>query len=103
MLRPIRESNVGLTINLVFDAQALAASASFRAAVQTAAAMWDAAIATPITVNLMVGYGEFRGGALGDQAGAEGGLIHPRKVWPRSMVRQSRRQGNSPKYWRIER
>jgi hypothetical protein len=64
---------VGLTINLVFDAQALAASASFRAAVQTAAAMWDAAIATPITVNLMVGYGEFRGGALGDQAGAGGG------------------------------
>ncbi len=47
-----------LTINLEFDANAAAAPQSFRNGVQAAANILEAAIFTPITVNIAVGYGE---------------------------------------------
>ncbi len=65
---------MGLTINLEFDSQAQAAPPSFRTALETAAAMLDSAIATPITVNLKVGYGEFGGTTLSNQMGAVGNV-----------------------------
>ena len=53
-----------LTINLVYDAQALAAPQSFRDGMQAAANIIQAAIIDPITVNIAVGYGEFGGQAI---------------------------------------
>jgi hypothetical protein len=53
-----------LTINLVWDANALAAPQSFRDGVQAAAAILDAAIHDPITVNIGIGYGEFENGKI---------------------------------------
>lgn len=47
-----------LTINLEYDPLAAAAPQSFRNGLQAAANILQAAIATPITVNIMVGYGE---------------------------------------------
>ncbi len=47
-----------LTINLEFDAAAAAAPQSFRDGVQAAANILEAAIYNPITVNILVGYGE---------------------------------------------
>ncbi len=48
-----------LTINLEWDADALAAPQSFRDGVEAAASVLQAAISDPITVNIDVGYGEF--------------------------------------------
>jgi hypothetical protein len=58
---PSRAAAAGFTINLVWDASALAPGtpASFRAGVQNAAAMLQAAFTDPITVNIEVGYGEW--------------------------------------------
>jgi hypothetical protein len=53
-----------LTINLVYDAQALAAPQSFRDGMQAAANIIQAAFLDPITVNIVVGYGEFGGTAI---------------------------------------
>src|SRR5207237_226841 len=53
-----------ITINLVYDAQALAAPQSFRNGMQAAANIIQAAIIDPITVNIAVGYGEFGGFAI---------------------------------------
>ena len=50
-----------VTINLIFDANAQAAPQSFRDAVKAGAAILDAAITDPITVNIAVGYGEISG------------------------------------------
>jgi len=50
---------MGLKITLVWDADALAAPASFRAGIEQAAGILEAAIDTPITVNIQVGYGEY--------------------------------------------
>jgi hypothetical protein len=49
---------MGLNIHLEFDADAMAAPAAFRTAIQQAASMLDAAIANPITVNIEIEYGE---------------------------------------------
>ena len=48
-----------LTINLVYDANALAAPQSFRDGVQAATNALEAQIFDPITVNVGVGYGEY--------------------------------------------
>ncbi|MBV9560254.1 MAG: NF038122 family metalloprotease, partial [Bradyrhizobium sp.] len=61
----------GITINLEFDAAAMAAPASFRAGIQQAAAILAATIADPITVNIAIDYSGVGGGAAG---GPEGGL-----------------------------
>src|SRR5260370_22108375 len=53
----------GITINLLFDAAAMAAPASFRAAIQQAATMLTAAISDQITVNLNIHYSGTGGGA----------------------------------------
>jgi hypothetical protein len=62
-----------LTINLVYDAQALAAPQSFRNGMQAAANIIQAAFLDPITVNIAVGYGEFGGQAI--PANASGAYI----------------------------
>ena len=62
----------GLTVNLIYDANALAAPASFRAGIETAAGMIAAAISDPITVNLTIHYAGTGGGA---NAGPDGGLF----------------------------
>ena len=53
----------GITINLLFDAAAMLAPASFRAGIQHAATMLTAAISDQITVNLNIHYSGTGGGA----------------------------------------
>jgi hypothetical protein len=62
----------GITINLIFDAAALAAPASFRTGIQQAVAILAAAISDKITVNLKIHYGGTGGGAA---AGPDHGLF----------------------------
>jgi hypothetical protein len=62
----------GITINLIFDAAALAAPASFRAGIQQAVAILAAAISDKITVNLKIDYSGTGGGAA---AGPDHGLF----------------------------
>jgi hypothetical protein len=59
---------MGLDINLEFDAAAQAAPASFRAAIQKAASILDAAFSNAVTINIEIQYGESNiqsGGANG--------------------------------------
>ena len=53
----------GITINLLFDAAAMAAPASFRAGIQQAASLLTAAISDKITVNIKIDYSGTGGGA----------------------------------------
>jgi hypothetical protein len=64
----------GITINLLYDAAALAAPTSFRAAIQQAASILTAAISDQITVNLKIDYSGTGGGA---SAGPNSGLFEP--------------------------
>src|SRR6266403_4151350 len=61
----------GITINLLFDAAAMAAPASFRAGIQQAAGILAATISDKITVNLIIDYSGTGGGAA---AGPDHGL-----------------------------
>src|SRR5229473_4092733 len=61
----------GITINLLFDAAAMAAPASFRAGIQQAAAILAATISDKITANLTIDYSGTGGGAA---AGPDHGL-----------------------------
>src|SRR6266478_1347239 len=61
----------GITINLLFDAAAMAAPASFRASIQQAAGILAATISDKITVNLAIDYSGTGGGAA---AGPDHGL-----------------------------
>lgn len=61
-----------MNINIEFDANALAAPASFRNAVLTAASLIDAVLTDNITINIAVGYGEIDGTPVSG-TGAEGG------------------------------
>ena len=56
-------SSGGITINLLFDAAAMAAPASFRAGIQQAASILTATISDKITVNLNIDYSGTGGGA----------------------------------------
>jgi Cadherin-like/Cadherin domain/RTX calcium-binding nonapeptide repeat (4 copies) len=62
----------GITINLIFDAAALAAPASFRSGIQQAVAILAAAISDKITVNIKIDYSGTGGGAA---AGPDHGLF----------------------------
>jgi Ser-tRNA(Ala) deacylase AlaX len=62
----------GITINLLFDAAAMAAPASFRAGIQQAASILGAAIFDKITVNIQIDYSGTGGGAA---AGPDNGLF----------------------------
>jgi serralysin len=53
----------GITINLLFDAAAMAAPASFRAGIQQAASLLTAVISDKITVNIKIDYSGTGGGA----------------------------------------
>lgn len=53
----------GITINLIFDAPAMAAPASFRSGIQQAVAILAASITDQITVNLKIDYSGTGGGA----------------------------------------
>jgi hypothetical protein len=59
----VAETSGGLTINLEFDAAAMAAPASFRAGIEQAAAMLSAAISDKITLNFQIDYSGTGGGA----------------------------------------
>jgi hypothetical protein len=61
----------GVTINLLFDAAAMAAPASFRSGIQQAASILTAAISDKITVNIKIDYSGTGGGAA---AGPDAGL-----------------------------
>ena len=61
----------GIIINLLFDAAAMAAPASFRAGIQQAASILSGAISDHITVNLVIDYSGTGGGA---SAGPDHGL-----------------------------
>src|SRR6516164_9331531 len=58
-------SSTGFTINLIFDAAAMAAPASFRAGVEQAASILSSSINDKITVNINVDYSGTGGGAAG--------------------------------------
>jgi hypothetical protein len=62
----------GITINLLYDAAALAAPASFRAGIQQAVSILTAAISDKITVNIKIDYSGTGGGAA---AGPDHGLF----------------------------
>jgi VCBS repeat-containing protein len=62
----------GFTINLIFDAAAMAAPAGFRTAIQQAASILSATISNKITVNLNIDYSGTGGGAA---AGPDNGLF----------------------------
>src|SRR4051795_1785192 len=62
----------GITINLLYDAAALAAPASFRAGIQQAVSILAAAISDKITVNIKIDYSGTGGGAA---AGPDHGLF----------------------------
>ena len=47
-----------MKMNLVYETSANSAPANFFSGLNTAAQILDAAIATPITVNIQVGYGD---------------------------------------------
>ena len=53
----------GITINLLFDAAAMAAPASFRTGIQQAASILTAAISDKITINIKIDYSGTGGGA----------------------------------------
>src|SRR5437588_5054837 len=61
----------GIIINLLFDAAAMAAPASFRAGIQQAVSLLTAAISDQITVNIKIDYSGTGGGA---SAGPDNGL-----------------------------
>jgi serralysin len=61
----------GITINLLFDAAAMAAPPSFRAGIQQAASILTSAISDKITVNIKIDYSGTGGGAA---AGPDNGL-----------------------------
>jgi hypothetical protein len=63
----------GATINLIWDAQALAAPAAFRSALTDAAQYIGSLITNPITINISVGYGEIQGSPLGNGVLGAGG------------------------------
>src|SRR5260221_2975354 len=58
----VAETSGGITINLQFDAAAMAAPASFRAGIQQAASILTAAISDKITVNIKIDYSGTVGG-----------------------------------------
>src|SRR5437763_4957825 len=60
---PVSLTSGGITINLLFDAAAMAAPASFRAGIQQAASILTAAISDRITVNMKIDYSGTGGGA----------------------------------------
>jgi hypothetical protein len=64
-------SGGGITINLLFDAAAMAAPASFRAGIEQAASILASTITNKITVNLKIDYSGTGGGAA---AGPDNGL-----------------------------
>jgi hypothetical protein len=64
-------SSSGFTINLIFDAAAMAAPASFRSGIEQAASLLSATITNKITVNIDVDY---RGTGGGAAAGPDNGL-----------------------------
>jgi hypothetical protein len=64
-------SGSGITINLLFDAAAMAAPQSFRTGIEQAAALLSAAISDKITVNVKIDYSGTGGGAA---AGPDQGL-----------------------------
>src|SRR5579883_183876 len=59
----VAETSGGLTINLIFDAAAMAAPASFRAGIEQAAALLSSAISDKITLNFNIDYSGTGGGA----------------------------------------
>src|SRR4051812_28324282 len=62
----------GITINLLYDAAALAAPASFRAGIEQAVSILTAAISDKITVNIKIDYSGTGGGAA---AGPDHGIF----------------------------
>ena len=65
-------SSAGFTINLIFDAAAMAAPSSFRAGIEQAASILSATITDKITVNIKIDYSGTGGGAA---AGPDNGLF----------------------------
>ncbi|MGB9113726.1 NF038122 family metalloprotease, partial [Bradyrhizobium sp.] len=65
-------SSSGFTINLIFDAAAMAAPASFRTGIEQAASILSATITNKITVNFNIDYSGTGGGAA---AGPDNGLF----------------------------
>jgi serralysin len=59
----VAQTSGGLTINLIFDAAAMAAPASFRAGIEQAAALLSTAISDKITLNINIDYSGTGGGA----------------------------------------
>ena len=78
----------GITINLLFDAAAMAAPASFRAGIQQAASILTAAISDKITVNIKIDYSGTGGGAA---AGPDNGLYESYSTVRADLINNARR------------
>jgi len=81
----------GLVINLIYDAAAMAAPASFRAGIQQAAAILTSAISDHITVNLKIDYNGTGGGAA---AGPDNGQWES-YAWTRSNLVNNASSGDT--------
>ena len=68
----VAETSGGIIFNLIYDAAAMAAPASFRAGIQQAASILSATITNKITVNINIDYSGTGGGAA---AGPDNGLF----------------------------
>jgi serralysin len=64
-------SSTGFTINLIFDAAAMAAPASFRTGIEQAAAILSSTINDKITVNISIDYSGTGGGAFAGPAAGQ--------------------------------
>jgi hypothetical protein len=71
IVSPMRAASAGLHINLVWDSSVT--NAAFKAAVQSAASMLEAAFSNPITLNIAVGWGEYLGNKIASTTSALGG------------------------------
>ena len=81
-------ASAGLTINLVFDAAAMAAPQSFRDGVTQAMALICAAVTDRITLNLQIDYSGTGRGAAG---GPSGGFFEPYSTVRADLVNNASR------------
>jgi serralysin len=81
----------GLVINLIYDAAAMAAPASFRAGIQQAAAILSSVISDHITVNLQIDYNGTGGGAA---AGPDNGQWES-YAWTRANLANNATAGDT--------
>jgi hypothetical protein len=85
---------MGLDINIEFDAAALAAPASFRAGIEKAASILDAAFSNPVTINIQVRYGGNGVPPTGADGGPSNGTPAPYSTIRADLIAAAPGDGN---------